>query len=413
MESLILFLVILIFAYITTNFLFGKIKTKYYIPTGIEYIFLGVLLGPSFSNWLNSTFNFNIPMFLNDSILSQLNPGISASIGFIGFIYGLNFKIREFSNAKPEHWRLVFSDMLFSFIIVGGISFGAFTYLFPQLSLVDRIAAAYALSIASGVTSFFLIKNLRENYNLDGKVSISLSNYSLININLNIFLYGLLFAIIHKGEKVYISFTPVEWIVLSILLTFLVGFLFFIFIGREKDQNKLFVAVLGIVLFTSGIAYYMNFSPLYMNFILGAVVANLSKITDELETSLERIFHPLSILIVIFAGFYWVPSGIYTFLIGAVAIILLRILSKYTSGYIAFASAYDKDLLDAKIGRGMLTQDIVVCAMVIDYINVYQNTLTPIVVSVILVSVIVFSIFGYNSSKNLMIDTGELKRETL
>ena len=144
-----------------------------------------------------------------------------------------------------------------------------------------------------GVTSHFLIDAVIKRYNLNGKISNALSNVAVLNVNFNIFIYGILFSIIHLGASEKINFTPTEWVVISILLAVIVGLLFFIFIGREQDENKLFVAVLGIAIFTSGTAYFLNFSPLYMNFILGVILTNLSKISDKIYSSLNRLLDPL------------------------------------------------------------------------------------------------------------------------
>lgn len=414
MESIVLLLVVLIIGYISTHFIFSRIQLKYYVPSGVEYVFLGIILGPNFSNWINSSFKINYLQIINQELLSQISPGLTASIGILGFIYGLNFKFSAISKAEPEHWRIAFSEILTSLVLIGLTSFSAFYYFFYNgNNLNELIAAAYALSIVGALSSNFIIRTLREKNDSTGVVGDSLHNSSLINSNLNIFLYGLLFGIIHIGSSKNVFFTSIEWIVISILLAILIGFLFFIFIGRETDENKLFVAVLGVVLFTSGIGYYLNFSPLYMNFILGATLTNVSKVTVNIEKSLKRLSHPLNILIVVIAGFMWVPADLHTFLIAVPAFILLRFLSKYIAGYISFHSAYSKEIVTAKIGNGLMSLDIIACAMVVDYMNVYKNELTPIVVSAILSGVILFNIFGFSFAKNLLIDVGEITGEKL
>ncbi len=412
MTPLIVFLIILILGYVSTNLIFSKIQSRFYVPSGIEYIFLGILIGPSFSNWINNTFQISYPQIITNDILLQLSPGISAAIGFVGLAYGLKFKIKNLSKLEPEYFRLTFADISFSLILIGGGSFAILYYIFFNgKNLLEIIAAAYALSVMGGVTSHFVIDAVVKRYKLTGKISSALKNASILNVNFNIFIYGILFSLIHLGASNKVNLSPTEWVVISLLLAVVIGILFFIFIGREQDENKLFVAVLGIALFTSGVAYFLNFSPLYMNFILGVILTNLSKISDKIDASLNRLLHPFGILIVIMAGFYWVPASQWVFAAAVIGFIVLRFYTKKIAGYLAYKSSFDPEKLHFEIGRGLFSSDIIVAAMVIDYLNVYQNQFTPIVVSCVLSSLIFYSIVGFTTTKNYLIDVGEITGE--
>ena len=414
MTPLLIFLLVLIVGFISTNFIFSRIQTRFYAPSGIEYIFLGILLGPAFANWMNTFLNIKYPLIITNDILIQLNPGISAAIGFIGLTYGLKFQFTDFQKSEPEHTRIAFFEIFISLLVIGGGSFALFyLFFYNGNNFEDIIAAAYGLSVIGGISSTYFIKTLITKYKLNGVYSSAISSSSIMNVNFNIFIYGLLFGIIHIGSNANIKITPTEWIVISILIAVVIGILFFIFLGREKDTNKLFVAVLGIALFTSGVAYFLNFSPLYMNFILGAILANLSKVSSNIEDALTRLQHPLSVLIVVMAGFIWVPPSLTIFIIAIAAYIVLRYLTKFIAGYLAYQSAYDKEKLSSGIGKGLLPHDIIACAMVIDYYNVYNNQFTPIVVSCVLVSVILFNMVGYSTTKSYLIDVGEISGEKL
>lgn len=421
MTPLIIFIGVLILAFLSTNFLREKIQTKFYTPSGIEYIFIGIVIGPAFANWVQLSFHVQYSELINNEVLEQLSPGISAAIGIIGLIYGLKFKLTDFQNADTEHIRLTAFEIIITLLFLGGISFGALYYFFfDGKNLYELITASFFLAVTGSVSSSYAIKALFNKYKPAGPIFSALGSSAAMNLNINIFIYGLLFGLFHIGGKnslegVFDShkITPTEWAVVSILLAILIGVLFNIFLGREEDENKFFVAVIGITIFTSGLAYYLNFSPLYMNFLLGFVLANLSKVSQKLESALSRFIEPISLLIVITAGFYWMPPDTKTFIAASALFILLRFISKKTAGYFAFISALEKEKLSSRIGSGLIVQDIIVCAMVIDYLNVYKSDLTPIVVSSALVSVIFFGLIGYSSTKKLLVDSGEITGENL
>ncbi len=414
MSSIIILLMILIVGFISTNLIFNNLRTKYYTPSGIEYIFLGIIISPAFAGFIKTTLNFSIPQFIDAEMLNQLSPGISAAIGIIGFIYGLRFKFSSIHKAIPEHVRLSFFELIAGFILLGGAAFGVFYYFFFNGSnLLEIIAASYAIGIMGALSSNFVIDHLIEKYELKGALAQSLHNATLFNLNFSILIYGLLFGFIHIGASGEFGITPTEWVVISVFLAVLIGLLFFIFIGREGDENKLFVAVLGITIFTSGAAYFINFSPLYMNFVLGVMLSNLSNVSDKIEKALSRLLHPLSILVVVMAGYFWMPASFTYSAIAVTAFILLRYISKRAGGALAYKTAYDKKMLDENIGKGLLPLDVIVCAMIVDYMFVYQNQFTPIVVTAVLTAAIFFNLFEFRSTKNYLVDTGEITVEKL
>lgn len=412
MTSIILFLGILILGYISTNFIFSKIKSRYYIPSGIEHIFFGIIIGNSFANWFNITFGTNLPQVIDRSLLAQLSPAISAAIGFVGFVYGLRFKIKNLAGTEPEHWRVFLAELLFSLIILGGGSYLVMSYVFPGFDFISIITASYVIAVAGLVSSNYLVNQLAEKYKITGPVIIALKNSSQLNINFSILLFGLVFGINHIGTKEYLTVRSSEWVLIALLLAVFIGFLFFIFLAREQDENKLFVAVLGITIFTSGTAYYLNYSPLFMNFILGFVISNVSRISEKIEKSLTRMFNPLGVLIVVMAGFFWVPAGLYVFAVAAVLMIVLRYFTKILAGKTAYITSFDKTKLCPSIGKGLLFQDIIVCSMMIDYLNVYKNPLTPIVFSAVLSSVLFYSLISFSAAKNILVDVGEISQES-
>lgn len=414
MSSIIILLLILIIGFISTNLIFHRLQTNIYAPSGIEYIFLGIIIGPAFSNFVNTTFDIQFPHLINAEMLNQLAPGISAVIGIIGFIYGLRFKFSSIKSAIPEHFRLASFELITGFVLIGGAAFGLLYYFFFNgTNTFEIIAASYAAGIMGSLSSNYVIDSLIKKYNIKGPFSQSIHNASLLNLNLSILFYGLLFGIIHIGAEAEITITPTEWVVISVILAVVIGFLFFIFVGREEDENKLFVAVLGITIFTSGAAYYINFSPLCMNLILGVILGNLSKVTAKIENALGRLLHPLSMLVVVMAGYFWMPASFAVSALAVIIFIILRYFGKHAGVSLAYNSAYDKSMFDKNIGKGLMPIDIIVCAMVIDYIFVYQNQFTPIVVTAVLTAAVFFNLFSYNSTKNYLIDTGEITAENL
>ncbi len=414
MTPLLLLLVIFLVGYLITHLFVQHIRKSQYMLIGLEYIFLGLLISPSLTNWLNASWQFSIPQLITPEVSTQLKPGVLLVIGVLGFITGLNFKFKYLFVCKKPDWLLTFFEILFSYLIIGGISFGLLYYFFfDGNNLFTLINSACMLSIAGVITSHSFIKNISEKYNLSGVLSQTFYNNSFLNINFGILLYGFLYGIFHQSTSTIVKFTPVEWVVVSIFFSSIMGLLFFLFLGNEKDESKIYLAILGIIIFSSGAAYILNFSPLYINFIIGAILTNVSKIGGTILDVLKKITQPISVLVAIFAGVFWVPS---TFLLTAIAILLfalLRILAKATAGFMSYAALRGEYYLPKVTGLGLLSTDVVICAMVVEYGFLFDNNITHTILSAIFASVIIFNFYGFYKAKNLLIDFDDIKNKNL
>lgn len=411
MSSLISFSLVLLLGYVVSTIAFKILRTRYYVPSGIEYIFLGIILGPSFANWLSITAGVQIPTEASGDIKQKLMPAVAAAIGYLGFLYGMNFTTSSFKNALREHYRFAFSRLLGAFIILGGGSYFFFKYLdaSPEAPVWE---SSFMLAVIGGMISVSGITTILNRYNVKGNLSSALNNISVISLNISLLLYGMLFCIFqfsHISDK---PGTLTEWVLASVFIAALLGILFFMFLGREEDSNKLLVSVIGITIFAAGAAYYINFSPFIMNFIIGAALANLAKNKDKLRDSLHALRYPFEILIIISAGFFWIVPDLLT-LISAIALfIVLRFAAIYLAGKSAYSAAFDKEYVSSDLWRGLLSQGIVTAALAVEYsISFGGNKFIAIIISALLGSLIFFELISYMNMKNLLVDAGEISGE--
>lgn len=411
MTPLLLLLVIFLVGYLVTHLFVQHIRKSQYLLIGLEYIFFGLLISPSLTNWLNFSWHLSIPQIITPEVTAQLKPGVLLVIGVLGFISGLKFKFKYLFVCKKPDWLLTFFEILFSYVIIGGISFGILYYLFFDGSnLFTLINSSCLLSIAGVITSHTFIKNISEKYNLSGTLSKTFYNNSFLNINFGILLYGFLYGIFHQSTATIVKFTPVEWVVVSIFFSSIMGLLFFLFLGNEKDEGKIYLAILGIIIFSSGAAYLLNFSPLYINFIIGAILTNVSKIGGTIIDVFKKITQPISVLVAIFAGMFWIPSTFMYTLAAIVIFALLRFLAKSSAGFMTYAALRGEFSLPKVTGLGLLSTDVVICAMVVEYGFLFNNNITHAILSAILASVIIFNFYGFYKAKNLLIDFDDIKK---
>lgn len=414
MTPLMLLLVVFLFGYLATHLFIIRLRKTQYLFIGIEYIIAGILINPSFLTKLNQFFNIKIPILLNPDIIYQIKPGVLLVLGFYGLITGLKFKVNKLSECKKADWLLSFFEFFFAFLVVGALSFiPLYMLFFNGYNLPILLSGAYILAIASAITSHSFISNITEKLNLVGPLSKLFFNSSYITFNFGIIFYGFLFAIFRFGNIQILNFTQIEWVVLSLFFAAIMGLLFFLFLGNEKDENKIYIALIGIVLFSVGVAFLLKLSPIYITFIVGAILTNVSKIGDGILSVFEKINQPISVLIVIFAGIFWVPASIYYFFAVIIIFMLLRFTSKMLAGYFTYAALKGEQTIPKSSGYGLQSTDILLCGMAVEYYFLNPSAIIPFVITAILSSVVIFNIYGFIKTKNFLIDFDDIKSKTL
>ena len=118
MKFIITIIFITIIALIGSQITFSRKKiplgTRHILLTGTEFIFVGLILGPSFLN------------ILDKQTINDLHPLLSISLGWIGFLFGLQFDLSKV-RFLPKNYFLITSTLALITIVV---VFGAFWYIF-------------------------------------------------------------------------------------------------------------------------------------------------------------------------------------------------------------------------------------------------------------------------------------------
>ena len=265
--TLLLVLVVLL------AFVVGHLVTRYLSRfvwlSGVEYLAVGALLGPAFS-----------PRILTLETLAALDPLISLLLGVAGFLVGLTAR-RRIEGAERAGVGILSAAI---------VCLGLVTILYPLLSLLfpsTRDEALYHLSILSvgpwrfeaHVTGDLLVMTLgigaaaacssatmldgdRVLQRAEGPVTTLLRSGAAASQLFGIVLFGLALAALRAvdaANRFGISIT--EWALAALMSGVVVGLAFALFIGRETDGGRLFLAAVGAITFASGIGTALGISP--------------------------------------------------------------------------------------------------------------------------------------------------------
>jgi hypothetical protein len=396
MIAILQLLAILGLGYLGTHFFAERFRASFHVVTGVEFVVLGVLVGP------------HVTDVMTPEVLTQLGPVTSLAIGAVGLTLGLEFRFATVFRAKQEAWELSFFGVLTTALIVGGFATAwAWMTLSPDMFLA-ALPAAVALGGIAAVSAPEPIATVHRS--MEGQVGLARTLESSASFDelLATLAFGLVFCFFHVGQTAGVRpLTATEWVAVSLGLGVVLGILFFLFLGRESDPDRQLLALIGIILFSSGSAYYLNLSPLLVNLVLGAMLANTSRHSTALRKVMGTIERPITVVILVLAGAAWkLDVMTHPIVLGLVVIVLVgRPLGKVIGGAISFRYGEPSPQLTPWMGLGTLAHGGLAIAMAVNFRQVYTGIVADGVFSAVLVSVLVWEVLAPPRIRRALIDS--------
>lgn len=379
-------------AYLLTHFVVEWFQRRFLLITGIEYMLLGVLLGPAV-----------VPEISALADLQGLSPIIAFAAGWVGFLYGMELDMKSIVGVPDRSGRVAAFDVVITGGIVAWVSYQVLAA--EWLVTVppdDAMVAAGVLGCAAAAGSSGAVDLIRARYQaLETELLPLLRRSARMSDVAAIVAFGVLECVYHVGADELVA---AEWIGISLLLGAGLGALFWVFLGDTTEENHRFLALVGILVFASGAAFFLKISALLVNLVLGVVIVN-SPHGKGIGEVLERTQAPVRLILLVFAGALWVPPPLWATLAICVGYIVLRTLSKSLSGFLATIGTP----LRSDVFRGMMAQGDVAIAIAIGFRLVYSGPAVDLAYSAILAAVVVHELAAPRLLKGLLVDAGELR----
>jgi hypothetical protein len=394
--TVVLLVLVIGVAYVLAHNVVERLQRRFLVVSGAEYLLLGFLLGPAFPA-INALEN-----------VTGLLPIIALAAGWVGLLRGTDFDFASLQKLDPATWRIVFLHHLLPGAAVG---VGAY-YFFTQSGWVDTTPRGAALS-ASALACFAATDSaepfdlLARRYEITGRLAPLLRNGTRLGDILVILAFGLIFCVFHENAPEAQDYSPALWAWVTVLLGAALGFLFSLFLAGDESDNSRFLALVGIIAFASGGAYFLELSPLAVNLSMGFVLVNFARGGQLLHTTLESTERPMTIVLLIFAGALWQPTSLVPTLLALGGFLIARTGAKWLASVVAgWGTSVRKDLF-----RGLLAHGDVTLAMAVSFRLVYEGEAAKIAYSVVLGSIILNDLIAPRLLRGLLVDEGELQRE--
>lgn len=410
METSLIFIFLVVLIFLTFNFINQRLQNRLYQFRGFLFLLVGVLLGEQFINYLNNSYYLNLPVLFRNENLSGVEIFVAIILGYSGFLVGLNFRVKKLIGVSTDHFKLSLIDVFLSILFVGGVFFLLINKFFQNYVAFDD---AIVISLFIGITSIILSSNIPErigkSLHSEGNNFRTLLLIPGLNNLFAVSFFGMLAAVSSAISDKKIFVTPVEWFLISAIAGLLFGFLFFIFLEREENENYLLISLIGIITFTSGIAYHFNLSPIFLNLLAGIVVGNLIKSSNKLHSILCNFEELFFAIILIYAGTLMEIVNINLFLGVLIIYIIIRYVVKFINGHLAYFFAFDRTQYGPSIGKGLNTQGLLALAIAINFYQIFEFKFSSVIFSAIVLAILINDLLSDKLIKNLLIDLNEIK----
>jgi hypothetical protein len=394
--TVVLLVVVIGVAYVLAHNVVERLQRRFLVVSGAEYLLLGFLLGPAF------------PAIHALDNVTGLLPIIALAAGWVGLLRGTDFDFTSLQKLDPATWRVVFLHHLLPGVAVGIGSYYFFTKTgWVLASPRDAALSAAALACFAAADSAEPFDLLARRYEVSGRLAPLLRNGTRLGDIVVILAFGLIFCVFHENAPQAQDYSPSLWAWVTVLLGAALGFLFSLFLAGDESDNSRFLALVGIIAFASGGAYFLELSPLAVNLSMGFVLVNFARGGQLLHTTLVSTERPMAIVLMIFAGALWQPTALVPTLLALGGFLVARTGAKWLASVIAgWGTSLRKDLF-----RGLLAHGDVTLAMAVSFRLVYDGEAAKIAYSVVLSSIILNDLMAPRLLRGLLVDEGEIQRE--
>jgi hypothetical protein len=348
--------------------------------TGSEFIIIGLLLGGDFLN------------LIDEVTLDRLRPFVCVALGWVAFLFGLQFDRRTVRNLPHGFFAIAVSIAVITMVAVippmgvllgrvaGGVSG---TVVLATITLAAAAActgpaAAALVDRRAGPHSRHVTTLLRYISSLDATVGV-------VVFGIAVSLFG--------GHPIGSASFPwsLQWLVASVALGCLTAWIFISLTLTRTSQSELVLYLLGLIALSSGIAFGLRSSVLFVSFVCGLVVANLANVGSIRGRVMDLMVHSerfLYLLLLVLAGAYWQLPTPWT-IAAAVVYLVARLLGKVVGGIVTTRGLRREHEVPRLVGLGLASQGGMALAIIIEFRLVVDDPIARVVVGVAITAIVV------------------------
>jgi Kef-type K+ transport system membrane component KefB len=384
-----LLILLVVIGYLAARFAVDWLARHALVVSGAEYLVLGLLLGPLGTG------------ILAEEQLGALTPFFTLALGWMGASVGFRYWLPILTRTPAVLYRLALTQTTCTAVLVGLGSWWILwaTGLATRDQAIAPAAVLAAIATASSLQGARVAAKALGHRNLAVRL---LESAAGIDALVAIAIISLVLAAGHPAVGVHPREpTATEWMVIAMAVGLVGGWLFHLFLGNERSPNRLFIAMAGAVIVTTGAANYIGMSALLPGLLVGLILVNTTRQREQVREMLDRVDRPLYFLMLVCAGALWAPSTEDVF-VPVLAFLALRFVGKVGGGWMAARSNGVIGTFSGRWGEALLGQGGLAIALALDYAQ-WESAVRPnLVFTAALCSVLLTDVFSARLARGVV-----------
>jgi Kef-type K+ transport system membrane component KefB len=403
LETVLILLGVVSVAYVVTHVATEWIANRFGIVTGVEYILIGALVGPGFG-------------VLDGETLAGVSPALVLGTGSLGLLTGLQLNLKGGARKRDVSRALIIALVISActLVFVGVAPFGAVYYGWSKDAAIEFAPLILCASAVALVADLAPLRSLITFLDARGEGANLALTVARASSSLAIIIFGAIFCFYHEpaSELVGRDLPAAQafglWFGIHLVLGAVLGVIFTLFLLRDFEDEKILTVVIGMVIFTSGLAYYLKLSPIFVNFVLGVVLATISRQSEHVEQMLLSVERPLYITLFFFGGASLVFDVQWWAYLLFAGYILLRWIGRNLGGVLANRVS-SKARRYPPMGAALWAPGGLSIAMLLNFNDVYGGReYTAEVYVILLMSILVSEVMAYRFARRWLIDATDV-----
>jgi Kef-type K+ transport system membrane component KefB len=357
---------------LVVGFIFGKGAKALKLPSVSGYLIAGLLLGPSLFDFVSQEESHQL------EIISEL------TLSFIAFGIGSEFMLKDIMAMGKKITIITLAEVV-----------GAITVVFSLMYFVFNMDFAFAIVIASmsAATAPAATIMVIRQYKAYGPVTKTILPVVALDDVFGIMAFGIAISI----AKILVSnqeFTllkiisvPLIEIVGSLVLGFVLGIVLSLLTKRADPKDELQIKTLFFIGLGIGLAMWLDLSPLLVNIMMGATLANYRSYSNRSFSAVNDFVPIFYVLFFTLAGASLDLSILYTVGLVGAAYIVARATGKILGAYVGARSVKAEPTVRKYLGFALLPQggiSIGLSVIVMQQLPQYSVEITTIIMASVL-----------------------------
>jgi Kef-type K+ transport system membrane component KefB len=309
---------------------------------------------------------------LTDDVVGDLRPALEFGLGWLGFVVGMQFDVREL-DAMPERLGgVVFAESAIPFALTAALCGAALVALDAGWSvdqvLRDGLALGACAAPAAPVAAVAIARSA------GSPAARLVARITALNDVSGVVVLALVCAFFRPADHVSTWRLPhIAWVFVTIGMGGVLGILSYVLLRGARGLAEEIAYLLGAVALSAGMAGYLAISPLVVCCVAGMLLTNLPLAGQgQLKETILQVERPLYLIFLLVAGALWDPTAWQGWALVPV-LVIARVGGKVAGARIA-ARTGPRDLPDATtLGLALSPQSPIAIATIVSYATLYRT----------------------------------------